>query len=59
VYGLLFTTAWHTIQSFSGDTKYLGAQTGMISILHTWGLTLSLHPHLHCIIPGGGFTKKG
>ena len=59
VYGLLFTTAWHTIQSFSGDTKYLGAQTGMISILHTWGQTLSLHPHLHCIIPGGGITKKG
>ena len=35
----------------------LGAQTGMISILHTWGQTLTLHPHLHCIVPGGGLTK--
>lgn len=59
VYNLLFTTAWSTIQSFAADTKYLGAQTGMICILHTWGQTLSLHPHLHCIIPGGGITKAG
>ena len=59
VYGLLFTTAWHTIQSFASDPKYLGAQTGMISILHTWGQSLSLHPHLHCIIPAGGITKAG
>lgn len=58
-YGLLFNAAWSTIQSFAADAKYLGAQTGMISILHTWGQTLSLHPHLHCIIPGGGITKAG
>jgi hypothetical protein len=59
VYGLLFSTAWNTIQSFAADVKYLGAQAGMISVLHTWGQTLSLHPHLHCIIPGGGITKGG
>ena len=59
VYGLLFTTAWSTIQRFATDEKHLGAQTGMISVLHTWGQTLSLHPHLHCIIPGGGITKAG
>lgn len=59
VYGLLFTAAWSTVQSFAADPKYLGAQTGMISILHTWGQSLSLHPHLHCIIPGGGITKAG
>jgi hypothetical protein len=57
VYNLLFSTAWSTIQSFAADAKYLGATTGMITILHTWGQTLSLHPHLHCIIPAGGITK--
>ena len=57
VYNLLFSVAWSTIQTFAADEQYLGAQTGMICILHTWGQTLSLHPHLHCIIPGGGITK--
>ncbi|MBC6490663.1 IS91 family transposase [Flavihumibacter stibioxidans] len=59
VYGLLFSTVWSTIQSFASDPKHLGAQTGMISILHTWGQTLTLHPHLHCIVPGGGITSTG
>ena len=58
VYNLLFSTAWSTIESFAADERHLGAQTGMISILHTWGQTLSLHPHLHCIVPGGGITKS-
>ncbi len=59
VYGLLFSTVWSTIQSFASDPQQLGAQTGMITILHTWGQTLTLHPHLHCIIPGGGITSAG
>ncbi|MES2648093.1 MAG: IS91 family transposase [Bacteroidota bacterium] len=59
IYNILFNTAWSTMQTFAADEKYLGAQTGMISILHTWGKTLSLHPHLHCVIPGGGITKAG
>ena len=59
IYGLLFSSAWSTIQSFAADPKHLGAQSGMISILHTWGQTLTLHPHLHCIIPGGGITTTG
>ena len=59
VYGLLFKTAWSVINSFGHDHKWLGAQTGMVSILHTWGQTMSLHPHLHCIVPGGGLTAKG
>lgn len=58
LYDLLFTTAWSVMNSFGHDPKLLGAQTGMISILHTWGQTMSLHPHLHCIIPGGGLTKQ-
>ena len=58
MYGCLFDAAWDTITTFSKDEKHLGATTGMISILHTWGQQMSLHPHLHCIIPGGGLTKK-
>ncbi|MGI8582719.1 MAG: IS91 family transposase [Chitinophagaceae bacterium] len=59
LYNLLFTTAWSVLNSFGHDPKLLGAQTGMISILHTWGQTMTLHPHLHCIVPGGGLTKQG
>lgn len=56
MYGNLFRTAWSVIQSFAADHRYLGAKAGMIAILHTWGQNLCLHPHLHCIIPGGGIT---
>lgn len=57
VYDTLFASAWETLRAFAKDQKHLGARTGMISILHTWGQTLSLHPHLHCIVPDGGLTK--
>ena len=59
VYGALFTASWQTIKIFSSDPKYLGAKTGMVAVLHTWGQQLWLHPHLHCIIPSGGITSKG
>lgn len=59
VYDTLFETAWSTIKTFGQDEKHLGANAGMISILHTWGQTLTLHPHLHCIVPGGGLTLAG
>lgn len=59
VYNALFRASWKTIQEFSSDHKYLGAKAGMISILHTWGQQLWLHPHLHCIVPGGGITEAG
>jgi hypothetical protein len=59
MYNLLFRTSWQTIQAFAKDEKYLGAKTGMTAVLHTWGQNLSLHPHLHCIVPGGGITKSG
>jgi len=58
MYNILFDSVWDTINCFGHDTKWLGAQTGMISILHTWGQTMTLHPHLHCIVPGGGSTKQ-
>jgi len=56
IYHLLFKTAWAVISGFAGNPKFLGAKTGMVAILHTWGQNLSLHPHLHCIVPGGGIT---
>ena len=59
IYNLLFDTAWSVMKSFAQDQKHLGAETGMISILHTWGQNLSLHPHIHCIVAGGGLTKAG
>ena len=58
LYNILFDAVWGTINSFGHDAKWLAAQTGMIAILHTWGQTMSLHPHLHCIVPGGGLTKQ-
>lgn len=58
VYNSLFEAAWQTVACFAKDPKHLGAKPGMIAILHTWGQTMSLHPHLHCIVPGGGLTKK-
>jgi hypothetical protein len=56
MYDLLFDTAWSVMQSFAHDKKHLGAEAGMITVLHTWGQNLSLHPHLHCIVPAGGLT---
>jgi hypothetical protein len=54
VYDTLFEAAWLTLCSFAKGNKM-----GMISILHTWGQSLSLHPHIHCIIPGGSMDSKG
>ncbi len=59
LYDLLFAAAWSTLESFARDKKHLGAKAAMVAILHTWGQTLSLHPHLHCIVPGGGITPAG
>ena len=56
MYDLLFDTTWNVIESFAHDRKHLGAQAGMIAVLHTWGQNLCLHPHLHCIAPAGGLT---
>jgi hypothetical protein len=59
VYGSLFRAAWHTLQQFGDNPKHLGGRMGMIAVLHTWGQNMSLHPHLHCIVPGGGLSKSG
>lgn len=56
VYDALFIAVWQTLHQFG---KTAGVQLGMIAVLHTWGQNLSLHPHLHCIVPGGGIDAKG
>lgn len=58
-YATLFKTSWATLKGFSENPTYLDAKIGAISLLHTWSQNLSLHPHLHCIVPGGGVTKNG
>ncbi len=59
MYNLLFKAAWYTIDSFARNPKWLGAKTAATMVLHTWGQNLSLHPHLHCIVPNGGLTQDG
>lgn len=59
VYSSLFKAMWATLKGFSSNADYLDAQLGVIAVLHTWGQNLSLHPHLHCIVPAGGWTKNG
>lgn len=59
LYGTLFKVAWSVMKGFGDNPNFLGAQTGMIAILHTWGQNLSLHPHLHCIVPAGGVKADG
>ena len=59
VYSALFAASWQTVSAFASDEKHLGAKPGMVSILHTWGQQLWLHPHVHCIVPGGGITPSG
>ena len=59
IYNLLFKAAWETLKTFAADGKHLGARTGMVAVLHTWGQNLMLHPHIHCLVPMGGLTRQG
>jgi hypothetical protein len=56
-YDLLFAAVWQTLRSF-GYSHY-GVESGAVCVLHTWGQNLSLHPHIHCIVPAAGYTLKG
>lgn len=58
LYKLLFDASAQTLLSFAKDEKWLGALPGIISVLHTWGQQLSFHPHIHCIVSGGGITAN-
>jgi hypothetical protein len=59
VYGLLFSTAAEALTTIAADPKHLGAAIGVTAVLHTWGQNLDHHPHLHCILPGGGIAPGG
>ncbi len=59
VYGLLFETSARTLKQIAADPKHLGAEIGFLSVLHTWGQTLQHHPHIHCVVPGGGIAPDG
>ena len=56
VYGLLFEAAAQTLKTIAADPRHLGAETAATMVLHTWGQTLTYHPHVHCIVPGGGLS---
>jgi hypothetical protein len=59
MYDLLFRATADTLQSVAADPQYLGAQIGFFCILHSWGQSLNFHPHLHCVVPGGGISLDG
>ena len=59
VYNMLFSAAAETVQQVAADPKHLGASIGILAVLHTWGQNLQHHPHLHCVVPGGGISSDG
>jgi hypothetical protein len=56
IYNLLFRAVSETLLRIAADPKHLGARLGFFAVLHTWGQTLMLHPHLHCVVPAGGLS---
>jgi hypothetical protein len=59
VYQILFRTVSATLLTIARDPQHLGAEIGFFAVLHTWGQNLHLHPHLHCVVPGGGLAPDG
>jgi len=59
VYGILFHATAETLRLIAADPQHLGAEIGFFAVLHTWGQTLVHHPHLHCVVPGGGLSPDG
>jgi len=58
-YKLLFKASAETLQKVGNNPKFLGAQTGGVSVLHTWGQALTYHPHIHMLVPAGGLSEDG
>jgi hypothetical protein len=56
IYGILFRAVSETLLTIAADPKHLGAAIGFLAVLHTWGQNLHLHPHIHCVVPGGGIS---
>jgi hypothetical protein len=59
IYRILFRAASETLLTIAADPKHLGAEIGFLAVLHTWGQNLHLHPHIHCVVPGGGISPDG
>ena len=59
VYDILFHTTAETLKTIGADPKHLGAELGFFAVLHSWGQNLMFHPHLHCVVPGGGLSADG
>jgi len=59
IYNILFRAASQTLLETAADPRLLGASIGFVAVLHTWGQNLHLHPHLHCVVPGGGISPDG
>jgi hypothetical protein len=59
VYAILFKAAAETLSTIAADPRHLGAETGFVAVLHTWGQNLQHHPHIHCLVPGGGLSLDG
>jgi hypothetical protein len=59
IYGILFQATAETLKTIASDPKHLGAEIGFFAVLHTWGQNLQFHPHLHCVVPGGGLSPDG
>ena len=59
VYAILFRAAAETLRTIAADPKHLGAEIGLVAVLHTWGQNLHHHPHVHCVVPGGGLSPDG
>src|SRR6266850_1908825 len=59
VYGILFHATAETLRLIAADPEHLGAEIGFFAVLHTWGQNLVHHPHLHCVVPGGGLSPDG
>jgi hypothetical protein len=58
-YGILMRTAAETLRTIAADPRHLGAQIGFLEVLHTWSQSLLHHPHVHCVVPGGGIAVDG
>ena len=59
VYDILFRATSETLRTIAVDPKHLGAEIGFFAVLHSWGQNLMFHPHLHCVVPGGGLSPDG
>ncbi len=59
VYAILFRAAAETLRAIAADPRHLGAEVGVVAVLHTWGQNLHHHPHVHCVVPGGGPSLDG